>query len=331
VYFVTRVMEKKRQRHRQSGQVDIDRADGATRFEASDMWGKTVIAVARDGVLVDQKSGVVFPFSGVKLGPWTHQGMSMGTTLHLLADPHLFVVGGVDHRNAATTPLEAPDVEYPDVTMRAPEFGELLTALAGRCGWDARRPTSAEPTWCVLIPNTSKAWTDSMMPGADFIARGRRKKLPHLAIAAGKDVIWVVDQNNAPVASAPVAQVTATPAFYNPESKAVHAVTSIMNSRSWQYAKTPVLVLSVPGLPPLTIGCPMSPLTSASRFEWRGDVHREKSPDYLVSGADWLTLVEAFGLAPRLLESVRTQDAPNSAPGLPRLKIRCPGAGFAPY
>jgi hypothetical protein len=48
----------------------------------------------------------------------------------------------------------------------------------------------------------------------------------------------------------------------------------------------------------------MSPLTSASRFEWRGDVHREKSPDYLVSGADWLTLVEAFGLAPRLLESV---------------------------
>jgi hypothetical protein len=302
MYFVTLMMEKKRQRQRQSGRADIERAP--RQFQASDMWGKTAIGVTQDGFLVDQRPGVVFPFSEATLGPWTHQGMSVGTTLHLVSGPHHFALGGVDHRKAAAAPFEAPDVEYTDATISASDFDELVAMVAQRRGWHLRGAASAEPTRCVLVPNTSKAWTDSMVPWADFVQRGRRKKLPHIVIATAKDTIWVIEQDaNALVASAPVAQVTATPSFYNPQSKAGHVVTSI-SSGHWEYSKTAVLVLGVPGLPPLTIACPMSPLTSASRFEWHGEAPREKSPDYLVSGPDWLTLVETFGLTPRLLQTV---------------------------
>jgi hypothetical protein len=270
------------------------------------MWGKTVIRVTRDGLLVDQRPGVVFSFSDTKLGPWILQGLAVGTALHLQSGPHRFVLGGRDHRVAPATPLAAPTVEYDvDASMSASDFDELLTVVARRRGWDVRQPALGEPTRCLLVPNTSTAWPDLGVPGRDLVQRRRRKKLPRLAIAAGKDAIRVIEQDtNALIASASVARVTATPTFYNPESKAQHTMRNIeelaTSDWEWHYAKTPVLVVGVPGLPPLTIGCPF---TSTYRFEWRGEVPRGTSPDYFVSGADWLTLVETFGLAPQLKES----------------------------
>jgi hypothetical protein len=126
---------------------------------------------------------------------------------------------------------------------------------------------------------------------------------PGLAMDVGKDAIWVTDLNlNALIASAWLAQVTATPA----ENR-----TYVFRAGTWT---TPVLVARVPGLQPLTIGCPDSPESAwprvsysaagvnrnVSRFSWRGEVYQENQPEYVVSGADWLTLVEKFGLAPQL-------------------------------
>ena len=95
---------------------------------------------------------------------------------------------------------------------------------------------------------------------------------------------------NAPTASVSAAQVTATPTNY---------------IRGLDYATSeasPVLVVGVPDLEPLTIGCPRSWFSCDSRFAWRDKVPRSNAPDYLVSGADWPTLVQTFGLAPRLAE-----------------------------
>jgi hypothetical protein len=40
------------------------------------------------------------------------------------------------------------------------------------------------------------------------------------------------------------------------------------------------------------------------RFSWRGEVSmREEPAAYSVSGADWLTLVQAFGLASYLVDT----------------------------
>ena len=71
----------------------------------------------------------------------------------------------------------------------------------------------------------------------------------------------------------------------------------------------PVLIVRVPGLQPLTIACgaygPDAGRwtwsgTWKGRFSWRGDVPKEKPPAYYVSLAEWLTLIEKFGLAPYL-------------------------------
>jgi hypothetical protein len=98
-----------------------------------------------------------------------------------------------------------------------------------------------------------------------------------------------------------LAQVTATPA----ENR-----TYVFRAGTWT---TPVLVVRVPGLQPLSIGCP-EPRTrlasvsysaagvnrNVSRSSRRGEVYQENQPENVVSGADWLTLVEKFGLAPQL-------------------------------
>src|SRR5262249_22819678 len=117
--------------------------------------------------------------------------------------------------------------------------------------------------------------------------------------------------SDAPIASAPIAQVTATPAA---------------STRSMAYMgtmSTPVLVVGVPNSQPLSIGCPdfagpagatWSGRTKLSyRFSWRGEVPAGQEPEFVVSDADWLTLVEKFGLSPRLEDGARAGAA--GAPG----------------
>jgi DNA-binding beta-propeller fold protein YncE len=153
-----------------------------------------------------------------------------------------------------------------------------------------------------------------------------------LAIDVGEDAISVIDlTSNAPIASAPVAHVTATPAE---STRSVARMGSLT---------TAVLVVHVADSQPLTIACPdwAGPPTTtwggitkmAYRFAWRGEVPSEEEPAFVVSDADWLTLVEKFGLAARL-EDRATEGSVVTAPGgaplaRPKRKLWIYGVVFA--
>jgi hypothetical protein len=142
---------------------------------------------------------------------------------------------------------------------------------------------------------------------------------PDLVIDVDADTIRVRNAKaNVPVASAPLAQATATPA-------------SRMGSyfeRKYAPKGLPILVVNVPGAPRLTIGCiepgqKVMPF-NAFRFSWRGTVPRENDPAYVASGGGWLTLVEKFGLTSQLSgsQTMRLSDwlpSPTSESGPPPL------------
>jgi hypothetical protein len=237
-------------------------------------WGiykKIPICVTSDGLTVDRRPGDVFSFNDAKLGLWTLSG----TALHLRCGRHRFVLGGEDHRVGTATRLEAPPTGHVDGWLRAGDFDEVLTMVARRSGLDIRGPAPGEPLRCLLFPR----------PSAGVFDFGLKKfnPRPSLAVDVGTDAVWLIDPNtNALIASASLAQVTATPANCK------------YNSEGGSYT-VPVLVVRVPGLQPLTIDGPRS-------RAWRGKVPEEKEPEFMVSDADWRVLVEKFGLAPNLVE-----------------------------
>ncbi|MGO9152694.1 hypothetical protein [Mycobacterium sp.] len=241
----------------------------------------------------------------------------MGTTLHLHCGQHRFVLGGRDYRVAAGTRLEAPDAGYGlpvdvDAWVAATDFGEILT-MAGRQSnqrLDARPAAPGEPIRCLLFP--SPLLIQQMGP---FAMRRKQQFLkslnqPRLAIDVGADAIQVVDPNsNTLVASGRVAQVSATPETYqfrygwSALGSPDQIVGRMFEQRTAEsMSTTPVLVVSIPGVQPLSIGCRDTVGGLDRRFSWPGNVRQRvnEPPDFSVSGADWLTLVEKFGLAPYL-------------------------------
>jgi hypothetical protein len=252
-----------------------------------------VICVTSNGLTVDLWPGDAFAFRDAQLGLWVHGSMTMGTALHLQCGDHRFIVGGRDYRVATDQRLEAPPVDRVDGWMWASDFYELLTGIGSRSGWDVRGAAPGEPTRCWLVS------ISTMMRASysDTLAFNFR---PSLAIDVSNDAIWVMDlTTNALVASAWLAQVTATPSNHGYRTQsALRSVTA------------PILVVCVPGVQPLSIGCldrgAYGPQASYRpqgqyRFSWAGAVPKEKAePAYWASGADWLTLVDKFGLAPNL-------------------------------
>jgi hypothetical protein len=108
-----------------------------------------------------------------------------------------------------------------------------------------------------------------------------------LFLDVDNDTIRVIDpESHAVVASGPVSRITATALSY--ETRDIE---------SGHVSKTPALTMSVPGVPPLTFGCPHIEM-SGRRFSWSGTVLIvNEPPTYILSAADWLTLVEKSGLA----------------------------------
>jgi hypothetical protein len=228
----------------------------------------------------------------------------MGTALHLQCGRRSFVLGGRDHRVGAATLLEAPTVDYGreadvDAWLWAEEFDEILS-MARRGGLDVRPPAPGEPTRCQLFPNPL------LMQNMGSFAFGKQwdyyesMKKPSLVIDVSDDAIRFIDLNrNATFASVSPGQVTATPVMYAPASwhlvpSAGHVVSDALVN---QLSTEPEMVVPIPGMPPLTIGC-RDYVGMQLRFSWRGDVSMQKEPAaYSVSGGDWLTLVQAFGLA----------------------------------
>jgi len=283
---------------------------------------KTVLVdVGSDGVTVNTKPGDVFPLADAQLGPWTlagYGGVAKGTALHLRSGGHRFVLGGQDHRAATGTPLQAPPVDSVDAWLWAPEFAELLTMLGHAGGLDASAPAPGQPTRCLLTPNLARMYSSSFFGMFKNTATALRLNAnppqPSLAIEVGDDAISVIDlESNAPIASAPLAQVTATPAAH---TRSVPRMGTM---------STPVLVVGVPNSQSLTIGCPdyagppqatWSGSTRLSyRFSWRDEVRAEHEPEFVVSDPDWLTLVEKFGLAGRLEDGAKADAAGEPAPG----------------
>jgi hypothetical protein len=271
---------------------------------------KIVISVTSDGLTVNRRPGDVYSFTGAKLGTWgVTGGATMGTALHLQCGPRRFVLGGRDRRVSAGTRLEAPDVGYGqsvdvDAWLSASDFEEILTMVSRRSGLDVRPPAPGEPTRCLLF--TNPLLVQEMRPG--FLDRERRQFMrslgqPRLAIDVGADAIRVVDPNtNALIASVTPARVTATPVIYRPESRGHwfpnlgHVISDVATD---YWSTSPGMHVSVPGMAPLTIGCRDSASGLDFRFSWLGNVRTEEArADYEVSGADWMTLVEKFGLAP---------------------------------
>jgi hypothetical protein len=267
--------------------------------------GKMRIAVTSDGLTVNQRPGDIYSAADATLGPWvsspftlrTLGGVTLGTALHLRCGPKSLVLGGRDHRLAMGARLEAPPVERVDGWMWAADFDRLLATIGSRSRLDVRGPAPGEPIRCLLLTNPM------------LLTRRQRNsnRQPVLALDVGNDQIRVIDPNgNVPVASAWLTQTTATPADCVSGSSKVRTV-------------KPVLVIRIPGISPLTITChdeydPLGQFKFGSRqihprFSWPGDVPSEREPDFVVSGADWLTLVEKFGLAGYVNDmTARTRD-----------------------
>ena len=276
-------------------------------FGRPDRRKQILLCVTGDALTVDQRPSDVFSFADAKLGMWTLAGLvnlTMGAALHLQCGSRRFVIGGRDHRVANGTRLDAPPTGSVDAWMWTSDFAGLLAMVGRQSGLDARGPAPGEPTRCVLYPNVSKSFSYSGFGIFNNLGTLRQLQAnpprPGLAMDVGKDAIWVIDLNrNALITSAWLAQVTATPAQNR---------TYVYRAGTWT---TAALVVRVADLQPLTIGCPDSPDAAwprtsysaggvkgnVSRFSWRGQVYEVGQPDYLVSGADWLTLVEKLGLA----------------------------------
>jgi hypothetical protein len=273
---------------------------------------KIIVSVTSDGLTVNTRPGEVYSFSDAKLGTWgVTGGATTGTALHLQCGQHRFILGGRDRRVASGTRLEAPDVGYGlpvdvDAWLSASEFEEILNAVGRRSGLDIRPPAPGEPTRCLLFANA--LLVQEIGP---FAFRKREQFMrslsqPRLAIDVGVDGIRVIDPNtNALIASVSPAQVTATPVVFRPVQRHLlpnlgHAISDAATN---YWSRAPGMHVSVPGMPPLTIGCRDTVSGLDQRFSWPDNVPTERArAEYEVSGTDWLILVEKFGLTPHLIK-----------------------------
>jgi hypothetical protein len=230
----------------------------------------------------------------------------MGTALHLQAGERRFILGGRDRRVAAGTPLDAPDAGYGlpvdiDAWVSAADFDEILTLVGRRSGLDVRAPAPGEPTRCLLFDNPLKMQEFGSFAFQKRWEFSRSMQQPRLAIEVNPAGIRVIDPNtNAVVAAVSNAQVAATPVVFRPVQR--HWLPDLGNAISdaaTNYWSTAVgMRVSIPGMPPLTIGCRDTTSGLDRRFAWPDGVPVEDArSDYEVSGTDWLTLVEKFGLA----------------------------------
>jgi hypothetical protein len=285
-------------------------------FWAWSQGRRILICVTDKALTLDERPGVAYSFLGAALGTWgVTGGMTTGTALHLQSGTDRFILGGRDHRLSPETRLGAPDVGGQAADLHAwvsaSDFDEILDVAGLRSRLDVRQSAPGTPIRCVLFSNpllrmphftNTRDWMNYF-------------NQPRMAVVVGRwpaeEAIWVMDPNsNAVIGSAWPAQVTATPTQYRPP------ITSFAAFEPSLIA--PQIVVSAPSFPRLSIACldvkssykdwqvlrsQFLGFGNLRRFSWRGKVQVLRNPaKYAVTGADWLTLVEAFGLAPYLVE-----------------------------
>jgi hypothetical protein len=248
---------------------------------------KYVLTVNGDALTV-QPRGEVYSLADAQLGIWPH----IGVALHLHSGTRRFVLGGQGRSIGPSTPLDAESIQVVDARLPASDFDELLR-LGGRTA--ARGPAPGEPTRCILYPN---AQASANM--GSFAFRKKQQLVNSLGqaqlfIDVYNDTIRVVEpESHAVDASAAVSRITADPLSYETR-----------DAESSHVSRTPAMTLSAPGVPPITVGCNHIE-GSHRRFSWSSTPRVVRDPPtYLVSGADWLTLVQTFGLAADLKDAAR--------------------------
>jgi hypothetical protein len=248
---------------------------------------KHVLTVNGDALTVGSR-GDVYSLADAQLGLWS----DVGVALHLHSGGRRFVLGGKDRQIGPATPLDAPPIQLVDARLPASDFDELLR-LGGRAA--ARGPAPGEPTRCILFLNSQ-----TIANSGAFAFRKKQRLVNSLGraqlfIDVDGETIRVVDpESHAVDASAAVSQITATPLSYETR-----------DAESSHVTKTPALTMSAPGLPPLTFGGPHVD-ARGRRLSWSGNYHIVKDPPtYMLSAADWLTLVEKFGLATNASDAER--------------------------
>jgi hypothetical protein len=273
---------------------------------------KIYIDVADDVLTASNRRGDAYSLRDAKLGVWgVTNGMTMGSALHLHSGGHRFVLGGKDYRVAAGTPLEAPDVGYGqkmDVNawVSGSDFAEILAVVSQQGGVAVRAPAPGQPTRCLLMPNPML-----VQQMGSFAFRKRQQLMQsvnqaRMAIDVGDNEMRFVDpSSNAVIASAPLAQVTATPGTYQYRMGwrgGFSAEAMLSRGMASAMSVTPELAISVPGMQPLRIACHDSMGGFQRRYSWRGDVPQNVNDpaEFAVSGADWMLLVSKLGLAPYL-------------------------------
>jgi hypothetical protein len=237
---------------------------------------KLRIGVNGEGLTINEGAGGVFPLVGAKLGEWYAPGFGTtgGVALHVGDGRHRFVLGGRDHRIDPGMRLDAPPVRSIDAWLSASDFDALLTMLGPRSELGGGGAAPGGPICCLLFENSTLFRTlDSL--------RGRRPQ-PKVALELDGDVIRLTDvATRALIVWAVLSQVTASPGKHTfPGPQRI----------TW-----PTLDVRVPGLRRILIANP-----EGRRFSWHDRVPRLPSPDFVVSAADWLTLVQKFGLEPLL-------------------------------
>jgi hypothetical protein len=270
---------------------------------------KFVISVTGDALTINKHPGDVYAFTDARLGRWAYNDKAMGTVLHLHSGADRFVLGGRDHRVGEGTRIDEPPVVGVDAWLPGDEFGELLGMMGPGSGLDVRLPAPGGPVRCLLFANAMRV----QQTGAFAMAKRRRilQSTSHaqLAIDVDADEIRVVDySSNTLITSAGLDQVSAEPATYQYRRWGMFELPSagqVLDRAVGQYLSvTPEMVVSLPGMEELTIACRDGAGVSEfrQRFSWRASVNqRINDPaEYAVSAADWLVLVEKFGLTTRL-------------------------------
>ncbi len=240
---------------------------------------KYVLTVNGDELTIAPR-GEVYSLADAQLGIWPN----MGVALHLLAGGRRFVLGGRDRQIGPATPLDAEPIQVADARLPASDFDELLR-LGGRAA--ARGPAPGEPTRCILFNNSQ-----TIVNSGAFAFRKKQRLVnsldrEQLFIDVDADTIRIIDpQSHAVDATAPVSRITATPLSY--ETRDVESAHT---------TRTPAMAISVPGVATLTVAGPYLAI-SGRQFSWSGKVRVVSDPPtYILSAADWMTLVEKFGLA----------------------------------
>jgi hypothetical protein len=248
---------------------------------------KYVLTVSGDSLTVSSRGGV-YSLADARLSLWPN----IGVALHLHSGGRRFILGGRDRQIGPATPLDAPPIQLVDARLPASEFDELLR-LGGRAA--ARGPAPGEPIRCILFPNSQ-----TIVNSGAFALRKKQRLVNSLGreqlfIDVDNDTIRVIDPESQAVnASAPVSRIA---------SKALSYETH--DSETGYVSKTPALTMSVPGVPSLTVGCTHIGI-SGRRFSWSGTaLIVNEPPAYILSAADWLTLVEVLGFAADVKDTAR--------------------------